>query len=218
MPRVILQDANAIIHGTSRYNLEYDIAHVTMLIQTDEPISENTEWYIPHIEDIPPRALNLIKDGKTAIYPMLKASLRQDIDSFTENVDTNNMDGLMDDIEKALLLASMKVTQLEHVENNELLYVVSYKYRLYPVEPNNFDFKVLLPFDGLEIYPSGGKLQVTMVAPIGATINSHITKGEDPNTAQEFDETVTTLPSVNKNVVNFTVQQDPIFTIRYYYQ
>lgn len=217
MPNVILQDVNAIIHGTSKYGLSYDIAHVTMLIRTDTPIPHEMEWAIPHVEEIPQKAINLIKDGTTAIYPMLKSKLREDINNILDNVDNNNQTELLEDIEKALLLTSMHVTPIEHLENNDLLYVVSYKYRLYPVEPNNFDFKVLIPFDGLDL-ASNGRLQVTLVAPINATINPEITKGENPSTGEHFQETIVPLSSVSKNVVNFVVQQDPIFTIRYYYQ
>lgn len=218
MAQVILQDANIVVHGTSRHGLDYDIAHVTMLIKTNEPISKDLEWAIPHIEDIPQKALNLIKDGKTAIYPMLKTKLRNDISNILENVDTNNQEELLDDIEKALLLTSMHITPIEPLNDTGLLYVVSYKYRLYPVEPNNFDFKVLLPFDGLDMYPNGGKLQITMIAPIGATINPTITDAKDFQGQSVANESINPIPLVNKNVVSFEIHQDPIFTIRYYYQ
>lgn len=218
MAQVILQDANIVVHGTSLHGLDYDIAHVTMLIKTNEPISKDLEWAIPHIEDIPQKALNLIKDGKTAIYPMLKTKLRNDISNILENVDTNNQEELLDDIEKALLLTSMHITPIEPLNDTGLLYVVSYKYRLYPVEPNNFDFKVLLPFDGLDMYPNGGKLQITMIAPIGATINPTITDAKDFQGQSVANESINPIPLVNKNVVSFEIHQDPIFTIRYYYQ
>ncbi|EES49117.1 hypothetical protein NE172_05035 [Clostridium botulinum] len=216
MPNIILQDVNTVVHGTSRHGLDYDIAHVTMLIQTDEPISTDYEWAIPHIEDIPSKAIALLKDGKTPIYPMLKSKLRQDINSFSENVDTNNMTELLDDIEKALMLTCMHVTPLEPLENNNCRYLVSYKYRLYPVETDNFEFKVLLPFDGLGIC-NGGKLQLTLIAPIGATINPTITDAKDFNGQSVADETITQICNVNKNIVSFEIQQDPIFTIRYNY-
>ncbi|WP_099335792.1 hypothetical protein [Clostridium cadaveris] len=216
MANIMLQDLSAVIHGTSRYGIEYDVAHVTMLIKVDEPIAADAQWAIPHIEDIPQKALNLIKDGKTAIYPMLKSKLRNDISNILENIDNKNMDGLLDDIEKALLLTSMHETNLQAIDTANCLYVVSYKYRLYPVEPNNFDFKVLLPFDGL-VMSSSGRLQVTLIAPTNASINPVVTKGEDPSTGQQFEEQVISLSNVNKNVVTFVVQNDPLFTIRYNY-
>lgn len=217
MPNVILQDLNAVVHGTSRHGLEYDIAHVTMLLQTDEPIPTDTVWAIPHIEEIPSKAIALLKDGKTPIYPMLKSKLRSDIDNITQNVDNKNTTELLEDIEKALLLTCMHETTLEPLESNNNRYIISYKYRLYPVEPNNFEFKVLLPFDSLGIYPAGGKLQLTLVAPIGAIINPTITDAKDFNGQSVANETITPIALVNKNVVNFEIHQDPIFTIRYNY-
>ncbi len=218
MPNVILQDLNTVVHGTSRHGLEYDIAHVTILMQTDSPIPPELQWAIPHVEDIPQKAINLIKDGKTPIYPMLKSKLREDISNILNDIDSNNMDATLKDIEKALLLTSMHVAPIEPLESNNCRYIVSYKYRLYPVEPNNFDFKVLLPFDGLGIYPSGGKIQVTLIAPIGATINPTMTKAQDLNGQTVSEETITPIGLVNKNVVSFEIHQDPIFTIRYNYQ
>jgi len=217
MPNVILQDVNAVVHGTSRHGLEYDIVHVSMLLQTDEPIPSDVEWAIPHIEEIPSKAVALLKDGKTPIYPILKSKLRQDINSFQENVDTNNKEELLDDINKALLLTCMHTTQLEPLENNDRTYLISYKYRLYPVEPNNFEFKVMLPFDSLGLYSSGGRLQLTLVAPTGAIINPNITDAVDFNGNSVANETISQIANINKNIVSFVIQQDPIFTIRYNY-
>ncbi|MDU1413436.1 MAG: hypothetical protein E6929_11550 [Clostridium sp.] len=217
MPQVILQDANIVVHGTSRHGLDYDIAHVTMLIQTNEPIPEDLEWAIPHIEDIPDKAINLIRDGKTAIYPMLKTKIRQDISNILDNVDNGNQSELLDDIEKALLLTCMHITNIESLDNEKKLYVISYKYRLYPVDANTFDFKVLLPFDGLEMSPSGGKLQITFIAPIGAIINTEVTDAKDFQGQSVAHEAISPISLVNKNAVSFEIHQDPIFTIRYNY-
>lgn len=218
MPNVILQDVNAVVHGTSKHGLDYDIAHVTMLMQTDEPIPTNLEWAIPHVEDIPPKAIALLKDGKTPIYPMQKSKLRQDINNILDNVDTNNTTELLEDIEKALTLSCMHITPLDPLESNNCRYIVSYKYRLYPVSPNTFEFKVLLPFDGLGLYPSGGKLQLTLVAPIGAIINPTITDAKDFQGQSVANETITQIANINKSIVSFEIHQDPIFTISYTYQ
>lgn len=217
MPNVILQDLNAVIHGTSRHGLEYDIAHVTILLQTDSPIPSELQWAIPHVEDIPQKAINFIKDGTTPIYPMLKSKLREGLTDFLDNVDNNNMAGTLEDIEQALLLTAMHVTPIEPLENNDCRYIISYKYRLYPIEPNTFDFKVLLPFDGLNLYPSGGRLQVTVVSPIGSQIDPNITDAKDFNGQSVANEQINPIGLVNKQVVSFAIQQDPIFTIRYRY-
>ena len=217
MPNIKFQDLNAVIHNTSRYGLDYDVAHVTMLMQTDELIQSDLIWAIPHIEDINPKALNLLKDGKAPLYPTLKSKLRTDVSDILQNVDSDNKEGVYDDIEKLLLLMCMHETTIDPIDTSNCLYLVSYKYRLYPVEPNNFEFKVLLPFDGLNI-ANGGRLQVTCVTPTNAIINSSITRAEDVTNGQTVsEESVQPLSNVSKNVVTFFIQQDPIFTIRYNY-
>ena len=111
----------------------------------------------------------------------------------------------------------MHETTIDPIDTSNCLYLVSYKYRLYPVEPNNFEFKVLLPFDGLNI-ANGGILQVTCVAPTNTTVNPSITRAEDVTNGQTVsEESVQLLSNVNKNVVTFFIKQDPIFTIRYNY-
>ncbi|MBK1809127.1 hypothetical protein JHL18_00495 [Clostridium sp. YIM B02505] len=216
MPNVILQDLNAVIHGTSRHGLEYDVAHVSILLQTDSPITPDLQWAIPHIEDIPQKAITLIKDGKTAIYPVLKSKARESINDFFANVDSNNVEGTLEDIEQALLLASMRTTTIEPLENNDGRYIVSYKYRLYPAELNTFDFKVVLPFDGLGL-ASGNRLQVTVVSPMGSTIDPVFTDAKDFQGQSVANESITTIPLVGKQVTSFEIHQDPIFTIRYRY-
>ncbi|GCD10607.1 hypothetical protein [Clostridium tagluense] len=217
MPNVILQDLNAVIHGTSKHGLEYDIAHVTILLQTDVPIPTELEWAIPHVEDIPQKAINFIKDGTTPIYPMLKSKLRDGLSDFLTNIDSNNMAGTLEDIEQALLLTSMHITPLEALENNDCRYIISYKYRLYPVAKDTFDFKVLLPFDGLVLHPAGGKLQVTLVSPIGAIIDPTITDAKNFEGQTVANEEIAPIALVGKQVVSFEIHQDPIFTIRYHY-
>ena len=200
MSNVILQDLNAVIHGTSKHGLSYDVAHVTILLQTDTPIDPKLQWAIPHIEDIPQKALNLISDGKTPIYPMLKSKLRSEISDILTDIDNNNMAKTLDDVEKALLLTAMHITNIEPLESNNGRYIISYKYRLYPVSPNTFDFKVLLPFDGLTLSPNGGKLQVTFISPIGATINPAITDAKDINGKDVAEEKIAPIALVNKQV------------------
>jgi hypothetical protein len=217
MPNVILQDLNAVIHGTSKHGLAYDIAHVTILMQTDVTIPTDIQWAIPHVENISEDVLKFISDGKTPIYPMLKDSTYRGASDILQETDSGDTSSVIEDAKALILLSSMKPTTIEPLEGTTDRYIVSYKYRLYPVSPNNFEFKVLMPFDGLTLYPSGGKLQVTLVSPIGATINPAITTAVDLNGQTVAEEVVAPIGLVDKQVVSFKIQQDPIFTIRYNY-
>lgn len=216
MPNVILQDLNAVIHGTSRHGLPYDIAHVTMLIQTDTPIPSELQWAIPHVENIPQTVLNFISDGKTPIYPMLKDPAYRGASDILQETDKGDTSGVIEDAKTLILLSSMQSTSIEPIEGVPDRYIVSYKYRLYPVSTNNFEFKVLLPFDGLGLV-NGGRLQVTLVAPMGAVINPSMTKATDLNGQTVAEEVITPISLVNKQVASFEIQKDPIFTIRYNY-
>lgn len=73
----------------------------------------------------------------------------------------------------------MQMYDVNPVEKDNNTYIFSYKYRLYPVEPNNFDFKVLLPLNGLTLTTNGGRMQVTLIAPLGTAVNPKMTKAQD---------------------------------------
>jgi regulator of extracellular matrix RemA (YlzA/DUF370 family) len=216
MPNVILQDVNAIIHGTSRHGLPYDVAHVSILMQTDAPISPDVQWAIPHVENLSPDVLKFISDGKTPIYPMLKDSTYRGASDILQETDKGDTASVIQDAKELILLSSMKPTTIEPLEGTTDRYIISYKYRLYPVEQNNFEFKVLLPFDGLGV-ANGGKLVLTLVAPAGATINPTITDAKDFSGQSVSNETITPITNTHKNIVSFQIQKDPIFTIRYNY-
>lgn len=216
MPNVILQDLNATIHGTSRHGLPYDIAHVSILMQTDTPIPTDLQWAIPHVENLSPDVIKFISDGKTPIYPICKDSNYRGASDILQETDKGDTASVIEDAKTLILLSSMKPTTIEPLEGIPDRYVISYKYRLYPVSENNFEFKVLLPFDGLQLN-AGGRLQVTLVAPIGAAINPSITKATDLNGQTVAEETITPISLVNKQVASFEIQKDPIFTIRYNY-
>lgn len=64
--------------------------------------------------------------------------------------------GLPYDIAHVTIL--MQMDDVNPVERDNNTYIFSYKYRLYPVEPNNFYFIVLLPFDGLTLATNGGRI------------------------------------------------------------
>lgn len=218
MSNVILQDLNAIVHGTSQHGLPYDVAHVSILLHTDTPIDPKLVWSVPHIEDIPQKAVTILKDGTTPIYPMLKDKMRKDIEDILIEVDQNKTQEVVDDAVKAILLSTMHATDIKPLESNNGRYIISYKYRLYPISPKTFDFQVVLPFDGLTIDPKTGKLQVTLVAPIGAKINPQTTNAKDFNGNIVAEEAISPTTIGNKQIVSFKIQQDPIFTIRYSYQ
>ncbi len=216
MPNVILQDLNATIHGTSKHGLPYDIAHVSILLQTDAPIPSDLKWAIPHVEDLSPDVIKFISDGKTPIYPICKDSTYRGAADILQETDKGDTASVIQDAKTLILLSSMKSTTIEPLEGVPDRYVISYKYRLYPVSPNNFEFKVLLPFDGLTLV-NGERLQVTLVAPIGAVINPTMTKATDLNGQTVAEEIITPIGLVNKQVASFEIQKDPVFTIRYNY-
>lgn len=76
----------------------------------------------------------------------------------------------------------MVKTALMPVPGATNTYLLSYDYKIYPTEENEntFDFNITLPFDGLTL-PNGGRVQVSVLTPIGAKIDQAATKGTDKN-------------------------------------
>lgn len=216
MANVMLQDLNAVIHGTSRHGIPYDVAHVSILMQTDSPIPPELKWAIPNAKNLSEDVVKFISDGKTPIYPILKDSSYRGASDILQETDNGDTVDVIEDAKTLILLSSMELTTIEPIEGTTDRYIISYKYRLYPVSPNNFEFKVLMPFDGLQLN-NGGRLQVTLVAPIGATINPGLTRATDTNGQTVAEEQIAPIALVNKQVASFEIQKDPIFTIRYSY-
>lgn len=217
MPNVILQDLNAVIHGTSRHGLPYDVAHVTILMQTDSPIPPEVKWAVPSAKNLPDDVVRFISDGKTPIYPIMKDPNYRGANDIFDETDRGDSAAVIEDAKTLILLSSMEPTTIEPLEGTTDRYIISYKYRLYPVSTNNFEFRVLMPFDGLNLYPSGGRLQVTLVAPMNATIDPQGTRAVDFNGQVVAEEYLSPTTILDKQVVSFKIQQDPIFIVKYSY-
>lgn len=70
--------------------------------------------------------------------------------------------------------------------------------------------------DGLKVAQNGGRVQLTIVTPIGSKIDPTLTKGVDEN-GQEITELVSPISNVNRQIVSFAYQIDPDFTVHYRY-
>lgn len=217
MPNVKIQDLTAIINGTSRYGAEFDTVHVETLLVTDEPIPQEMFWYVPSGTSVPKEVLDFFKINKLDMYPMTESKILQGTEDIRESAQANNLSDVENDAARFMLRAVMKKSTLTPVVGTTNCYIVSYDYKIYPVEPNNFEFKVVLPFDGLGIFPAGGRVQVTVTAPINSTINSVLTNGVDQNGSEVSAEVITPIQNTMRPIVSFEYHLDPIYTIRYTY-
>lgn len=213
---VKLQDLTAIINGTSKYGAGYDTVHVETLLITDSPIPQDMCWYVPAGTSVPKEVQDFFNMAKLEMYPMTEDKILKGTDTIKESSQSNDLSSVMNDSARYMLRAIMKKSQLVPVVGTTNCYLVSYDYKIYPVQPNNFEFKVVLPFDGLGIYPSGGRVQVTITAPVGSMINPVITKGTDDN-GNEVQEQITPIQNTTRPIVSFEYNKDPEYTIRYNY-
>ncbi len=218
MTNILLQDLSAIIHSTSRYNGDqFDLVHVETILQTSEPIPPEMNWYVPDGTTIPPEAEAFFGATNIAMYPLFEATLLNNTADIQTEAETNQFSAVLDDASKLLLRSVMKKSNLSLVTGTSNLYRLSYDYKLFHLKdtPNTYDFKVCLPFDGLTVQ-AGGAIQMTVTMPLGSTIDSEFTKGQTP-TGESIEEQITNIANLNRNVVSFRYQNDPIFTIRYRY-
>jgi len=219
MPNIQLQDLTATITGTSRYNGgKYDTVHVETLLVTTEPLPAEWSWYVPAGVSVPPEVLALFKAQGLEMYPTLEANLVAGTEDIHQQAEQGNLGDVELDAAKLMMRAIMKKTPLTPLPDASNAYLLSYDYKIYPVtgNPNAFDFKIRLPFNGLGFHPQGGRVQVSVMTPIGARVDGTETKGIDEN-GNEIGEDVQHLPNSNRQVVNFGYQVDPDFTVRYVY-
>lgn len=219
MSNVRLQDLTAIIHNTSRYNSgKFDMVHVENLIQTDTPIDPNLNWYVPAGVTPNPIANELFKSSNLSMYPRTEAELLDGTQDIVQEAETGKVADLTDDFAKLMMLCMLKKMSLTPVTDSQNLYCLSYDYKLFPdpTNPANFKFSVELPFKGLDIAPNGGVVQLTTLMPISSQIDINATKGIAPNNAN-IQAQILTIPSINRNVVTFRYQIDPLFDIVYHY-
>ncbi|OXS56436.1 hypothetical protein B0G93_12113 [Bacillus sp. V-88] len=212
-----LQDVSVILNGTSRYNgNQFDTVHVETLLVTDEPIPAEETWYVPNSNSVPPEVLNFFKIAGLDMNPKKASTILAGTEDIKEMSESENLQGVMEDSARFMLRAIMKKAPLTSVAGATNTYVLSYDYKLYPInETNDFQFEVRVPFDGLKL-SNGGRVQVTVMAPVGAKIDPNLTKGIDEN-KREISEQIAPLSNVNRQIVSFAYQLDPDFTIYYKY-
>ncbi|WP_270406936.1 hypothetical protein [Paenibacillus timonensis] len=219
MANIRLQDLTATIAGTSRYNGgKWDTVHVETLLVTDEPLPNDMNWYVPAGVSIPPEALAMFNATGLSMFPTLEANLLNGTEDIRDQAQQNNLPEVMSDAAKLMMRSVMKKTPLIPIPDAPTTYLLSYDYKLYPRAdvPNAFEFTVRLPFDGLRIHPQGGRVQVSVLSPVGARIDEAATLGRDEN-GQEISELVVPLQNANRFAVTFGYQLDPDFIIRYVY-
>jgi hypothetical protein len=219
MANIKLQDLNVIISGVSRYNGgKWDSVHVETMIVTDEPLSTDSSWYVPAGITVPPEILAFFQTSGISMYPTPESTVLAGTEDIREQAEAGNLGEVQMDAAKLMMRAILKKTPLTPVADAPNTYLLSYDYKLYPVvgQPTAFDFKIRLPFDGLRLSPQGGRVQVTVLTPIGATVDPVATIGIDEN-RQEIVEQIVPVANAGRSAVSFGYQLDPDFTIRYTY-
>jgi hypothetical protein len=212
-----LQDVSVILNGTSRYNgNQFDTVHVETLLVTDEPIPQEESWYVPNSNSVPPEVLSFFKVAGLDMNPKKASTILAGTEDIKVMSESENLQGVMEDSARFMLRAIMKKAPLTPVAGATNTYVLSYDYKLYPTNgTNDYQFEVRVPFDGLKL-SNGGRVQVTVMAPVGAKIDPNLTKGIDEN-KREISEQIAPLSNVNRQIVSFAYQLDPDFTIYYKY-
>ncbi|MDD7795909.1 hypothetical protein [Clostridium sp. 'White wine YQ'] len=219
MSNIKLQDLTAIITGTSQYGAGYDTVHVETLLVTDEPISSEAAWYVPNGSTVPPAVLEIFKISNLKMYPQSEATLLNGVDDIKQQALSGNLQEVINDSSRLLLLSILKKIQLNPVPSATNTYLLTYDYKLYPldgVQVPTFEFQVLLPFDTLILSP-GGRVQVTVLTPIGAKINQQETKGTVIPSNAELQEEVSVSSQSRRATISFAYQNDPEFVVKYNY-
>lgn len=217
--KINMQDLTAIINNTSRYGLPYDTVHVETLLVTDEPLPMESCWFVPAGVSVPPEVMQFFNAASMAnlpMYPIKEENILAGTEDIRQQAEEGNLKEVMGDAAKFMLRAVMKKTPLIPLSGSSNTYMVTYDYKLYPVANNTFEFKFRLPFDGLELNTSGGRVQASVITPINAAIDPNGTKGTAQNGA-DITEFVTAIPNTGRNMVSFYYQIDPEFVIQYRY-
>lgn len=215
--KIRLQDVSVIITGTSRYNNAFDTVRVETLLITDDPISPEETWYVPNGNTVPPEVLEFFKISKVEMNPKKASTILEGTEDIRDQAEAENLPGVMEDAARFMLRAILKKASLTPVIGASNAYLLSYDYKIYPVNNSNeYAFSIRVPFDGLEVAPNGGKVQVNVLTPIGAQVDAAITKGIDEN-GLEITEVVTPIPNTDRQLVSFHYQLDPEFIVHYRY-
>lgn len=230
MQIIALQEMTATIQRLSRYNGgQYDRVKVTTLLQTVEPIPEGHFWYVPSGASVPPHVLEFLKrdiESKGEVFQLPMIPLKSDILESTEDIQEQAMAGnlreVLDDVNKAVLVSVMRKTELTKLpgtsKEGHYVYEINYEHNIYqnPNQPNHYEFVTQLPFSGLQLNPSGGRVELVVVTPSGTVVDNVLTKGIDENGA-ELAKYIAPIQATNKTVVSFEYRLDPTFTVHYSY-
>ncbi|KGX85889.1 hypothetical protein N784_06710 [Pontibacillus litoralis JSM 072002] len=213
-----LQDVNVVINGTSRYNGNaFDTVHVETLLCMDEPLPAEETWYVPNGSSVPPEVLSFFKIAGVDMNPKKASTILQGTEDIKKQSEESNLEGVIEDSARFLLRAVMEKTTLTPISNSPNTYLLSYDYKIYPVgDSSDYELKILVPFDGLAVAPNGGRVQITVMTPIAAKVDPKLTKGIDENN-REISESISAIPNVNRQIVSFAYQKDPLFTVHYRY-
>lgn len=222
MANIVLQDVTAVINGTSKYNgNQFDTCHVEMILQASEPIPDTSSWYIPKPDNptIPPMVAEIFKMSKIEFYPQSEATLTAGLDDTLAQAKAGDMNGVLEDIPKLLLISILKKVNLIPIQNSANCYMLQYDYKLYPlpdIQPSAFEFYIKLPFDTLTV-ATGGRVQCTIITPIGAVVDAENTKGILENNQSVIEEHTVNADYSRRSIVSFQYQNDPLFVARYHY-
>jgi len=218
MANIRLQDLTAMLHNTSRFNgNQFDMVHVEILLQTDVPLTPEQQWFLPSGTSVSEPVLEIFKATNLEMYPMSAQKVMEGTQDIIQQAEAGNLQEVINDASKLMLRAIMIKKAFTPVSGSQNLYHLAYDYKLFPIKGTNaFDFKVVLPFDGLGM-PGGSKVQMTVIMPIGANIDPAVTEGIAVN-GQKINELVQPVGTTGRNMVSFEYQvTDPKFTIRYQY-
>ncbi len=218
MANIVLQDLTAMIHGTSRFNNnQFDTVHVETLLQTDTPLTPEMQWFVPSGTTVPNEVLEIFKATNLEMYPMSAQKVIEGTQDIIQQAEQGQLAEVINDSAKLMLRAIMTKKSFTPVSDTQNLYLLAYDYKIFPIKGTNaFDFKVVLPFDGLGM-PGGSKVQMTVIMPMGANIEPTATEGVAVN-GQKIEELVQPVGNTGHKIVSFEYQvTDPKFTIRYQY-
>lgn len=219
MFKINFQDLTAIINNTSAHGLPYDMVHVETILITDEPLPNDACWYVPAGVSVPPEVsqfFNAANMGNLPMYPIREENLLAGTDDIRQQAEAGNIQEVMCDAARYLIRAIMKKTTISPIAGSTNKYIVNYDYKLYPTAQNTFEFKFVLPFDGLELNPQGGKVQASIITPIGAVIDPNGTRGKAQD-GQEITEFIAQIQNTGRHILSFYYQLDPEFIIQYRY-
>lgn len=215
-----LQDFTATIHRTSQQNGgQFDTIHVESLIITDQPIPSEETWYIPNSKPIDPMFKSIFEYAKANPVPTHSSLIQEQINGFSDaltQAQAGNDAETKKDILTLALLSVLSKTTLKSLEGCPNTYLFSYDYKLFPISANTFELNVTLPFPGFVIPDNGDEIQLTVVAPIGATFDQSNTNGVALN-GQTIPGQYANFPTSRKQAVSFDYKTDPKFTVRYHY-